>query len=178
MRTLRRRLPMTLWVATAWVALWGDLSWANVLSGLVVAVFVLSAVRLPPRTTEYRLSPVPTLRYVLTFARDLVVSTAEVAQQVFWPVERLRPAILEVPMATTDPGLLSLVANTITLTPGTMTLEVDDDRGLLWVHVLHLREGGEEDVIEQARALERLGARALGVDRAAAAAPRRREARP
>ena len=178
MSTLRRHLPMTLWIATAWVALWGDLSWANVLSGLVVAVLVLSAVRLPPSGAGYRVSPGPALRYLLVFAKDLAESTAEVARQVFWPVGRLRPAVLEVSMAGTDPGLLSLVANTITLTPGTMTIEVDDERGLLWVHVLHLEKGGEGAVIEQARALERLGAQALGVDLAATAAPRKGGPRP
>jgi multicomponent Na+:H+ antiporter subunit E len=67
-------------------------------------------------------------------------------------------------MVSRDPGLLSLVANSITLTPGTLTLEVDGDRGVLWVHLLHLPEGGEAEIIEQTHSLERLGARALGVD--------------
>ena len=175
---MRRKLPMTGWVTTAWLALWGDLSWANVLSGLLVATFVLAAVRLPPTARGYRLVPGPTARYVVRFAKDLAVSTAQVARQVFWPVERLRPAVLEVPLASTDTRLLSLVANSITLTPGTMTLEADDERGLLWVHVLHLEEGGEEDIIAHARAMERLGAQALGLDLAAVAAPTRREGRP
>jgi multicomponent Na+:H+ antiporter subunit E len=171
-------VPMALWVATAWVALWGDLSWANVLSGLLVAVFVLAAVPLPPSTSRYRLVPGAALRYLARFAKDLVVSTAEVARQVFWPVGRLRPGVLEVPMTSTDSGLLSLVANSITLTPGTMTLEADDERGLLWVHVLHLEEGGEQAIIDHARTMERLGAEALGIDLAAVAAPRDREGRP
>lgn len=178
MSTVRRQLPMAVWIATAWVALWGDLSWANVISGLLVAIFLLTAVRLPVTDRGYRLVPGPALRYVVRFAQDLAVSTAQVARQVFWPVERLRPAVLEVPLVGTDARLLSLVANSITLTPGTMTLEADDERGLLWVHVLHLEEGGEDAVIEHARSMERLGAQALGVDLAAVAAPREREGRP
>jgi multicomponent Na+:H+ antiporter subunit E len=172
---MRRQLPTVVWITLVWVALWGDVSWANVLSGLVVAAFLLLAVRLPPRDTTYRISPLPALRYMLQFARDLTVATAEVARQVFWPVHRLRPAVVEVPMAGTDPGVLALVANSITLTPGTMTLDVDEHRGLLWVHVLHLKEGGIEDLVEQARALERLGAQALGVNLGAARARLRKE---
>lgn len=158
------RLPMLAWLTVVWVALWGDLSWANVLGGLAVGTLVLLAVRLPVTGTLGRVSPLPALLYLLTFLKDLTVATAEVAQQVFWPASRLRPAVLEVPLVSTDPGLLSLVANSITLTPGTLTLDVDEERGVLWVHLLHLREGTEDDVVEQARALERLGARSLGVE--------------
>lgn len=175
MSALRRYVPTVLWIVLVWLALWGDLSWANVVGGVLVAVLVLVAVRLPAREATYRLSVVPASAYLARFAKDLVVATAQVARQVFWPVERLRPAILEVPMQGTDPLVLALVANSITLTPGTMTLDVDERRGLLWVHVLHLEEGGDADLVGDARSLERLGARALGVDLAAAPAPVRTE---
>lgn len=158
------RLPFVAWIAVVWVALWGDLSWANLLGGLLVGAFLLVVVPLPASTTRYRGSPAGALLYTAVFLRDLVVATAEVTRQVFWPVERLRPSVVEVPLTTRDPALLSLVANTITLTPGTMTLQVHEDAGLLFVHCLHLAEGGDVEVIEQARAYERLGGRALGVD--------------
>lgn len=168
-----RNLPMVAWITFVWLALWGDLSWANLLGGVLVAVVVLAAVRLPLTDTPHRMALVPALQYLLRFLKDLTVATAEVARQVFWPTDRLRPAVLEVQLTSTDPGLLSLVANSITLTPGTLTLEVDQDRSVLWVHLLHLEQGAEGDVAEHARGLERLGARALGID--LAAPPGRRE---
>ncbi|MFP5336125.1 MAG: Na+/H+ antiporter subunit E [Actinomycetes bacterium] len=159
-----RRLPFVAWIAVVWLALWGDVSWANLLGGLLVGAFLVVAVPLPASTTRYRGSLPAALRYTAVFLRDLVVATAEVARQVFWPVARLRPSIVEVPLSTRDPALLSLVANTITLTPGTMTLQVHEDTGLLFVHCLHLAEGADVEVVEQARGYERLGARALGID--------------
>lgn len=160
---MRRALPMAAWITLVWLALWGDLSWGNLLGGILVSALVLTVIRLPAVGVKPRIAPWPAMHYAVVFARDLCISTAEVSRQVFWPVARLRPAVLAVPLKTTDPGLISLVANTITLTPGTLTLEADNERSLLWVHVLHLAEGGEDAVIEQARGLERLGARALGV---------------
>lgn len=161
---MRRRLPTVAWITLVWLALWGDLSVGNVLGGVLVAAFVLTVVPLPPQEYGHRVSPVAALRYLVVFLRDLTVATAEVARQVFWPVARLRPAVVEVRLASRDPGLLSLVANTITLTPGTMTIEVDPERGVLWVHALHLEDDdAAEKIIEDARGLERLGARALGV---------------
>jgi multicomponent Na+:H+ antiporter subunit E len=159
-----RRLPMVVWITAVWIALWGDLSWGNLLGGILIALLVLTAVRLPATDTARRIALLPALWYFLLFLRDLSVATLEVARQVFWPIDRLRPAVLEVPLVSTDAGLLSLVSNSITLTPGTLTLEVDEETGTLWVHLLHLEEGGESDVVEQALALERLGARVLGID--------------
>lgn len=170
MTVLRRYVPTVVWIVLVWLALWGDLSWGNVVGGVLVAVFVLVAVRLPAREVTYHLSVVAGLVYLGRFARDLVIATAQVSRQVFWPVERLRPAVLEVPMRGTDPLVLALVANSITLTPGTMTLDVDERRGLLWVHVLHLEEGGDAELVTAARSLEELGARALGVELRAAPA--------
>jgi multicomponent Na+:H+ antiporter subunit E len=161
---VRRRLPTVAWITLVWLALWGDLSVGNVLGGVLVAALVLAVVPLPAQESRHRLSLVASLRYLVVFLRDLTVATAQVARQVFWPVDRLRPAVVEVRLGSRDPGLLSLVANTITLTPGTMTLEVDPERGVLWVHALHLEDDDEaEKIVEDARGLERLGARALGV---------------
>lgn len=154
-----------------WIALWGDLSWANVVGGVLVAGFVLAAIPLPVPVLAHRITPGPALRYFVLFLRDLCVATFEVARQVFWPIARLRPGVVAVPLRSHDPSLLALVANTITLTPGTMTIEVDPARAQLWVHVLHLVPYGERAVVEQAQALERLGAKVLGVELTAGSPP-------
>ncbi|PPK93412.1 multicomponent Na+:H+ antiporter subunit E [Kineococcus xinjiangensis] len=166
----RRNLPRLAWLLVVWLALWGDVSWANVLSGLLVGAFVLH-VSPPVEHGPFRWpAPLPTLTYALRFVRDLVVATAEVARQVLWPVSRLRPAVVEVPLRCRDRALLSLVSNSITLTPGTLTLEVDEAGPRIWVHVLHLedRSGAAEDVVRHARSLEEHGARALRIDLAQA----------
>lgn len=153
-------------LAVLWVALWGDLSWANVLGGLLVGVAVL-AVERPGHEHHQRPlrrpSPLGVVHYAVEFVRDLVVATWEVARQVFWPVSRLRPAVVSVPLRSSDPGLLALVADSITLTPGTLTVEADDASATLWVHLLHLPEGGADAVVAQVQHLEDVGARALGV---------------
>jgi len=89
--------------------------------------------------------------------------------QVLRSPSRLRPGVVLVRLRTADEGLVALVADTITLTPGTLTLEVDVERGLLWVHALHLPdEAAAAAVVDGARDFEERGARALGVALAAA----------
>ncbi len=158
-----RRALATGALVVVWVALWGDLSWANVVGGVLVASLVL-AVGGPGRDGPVRRPGWGAVaRYAAEFARDLVVATWEVARQVFWPVSRLRPAVVAVPLRSADPGLLALVADSITLTPGTLTVEADDASSTLWVHLLHLPEDGVDDVVAQVQHLEDVGARALGV---------------
>ena len=78
-------------------------------------------------------------------------------------MSRLRPAVVAVPLRSDDPGLLALVADSITLTPGTLTVEADDASSTLWVHLLHLPEDGVDEVVAQVQHLQDVGARALGV---------------
>ena len=161
--TVRRRSGTVVLLAVVWVALWGDLSVGNALTGLVLGAAVLVLAPLPGQQGPRRLRTGAAVRYSLHFLRELVTATAEVARQVFWSLGRLRPGVVRVPLRTSDPGLVSLVANTITLTPGTLTLEVDLERRTLWVHALHLPDGSGDGVVESAHRLEELGAAALRV---------------
>ncbi|RJK96044.1 Na+/H+ antiporter subunit E [Vallicoccus soli] len=162
-----RHLPTVAWLLLVWFALWGDLSWANLLGGLAAAAAVLVLVPLPGGTARrYRVRPWPALTYLLAFLRDLVVATLDVARRVLQPRTELRPAVLEVPLRTTDRALVSLVANTTSLTPGTLTVEADPAHARLWIHVLHLpdRPGAAEDELRTVQGREEHGARVLGLD--------------
>lgn len=151
------------WFVAVWVLLWGDISAANIVGGLIAGAAVTAATSLAPTGGQMRIRPVPALAYSARFVADLVTASAQVAAQIFWPVSRLRPGIIEVPMHTTDPLVLTFVANTITLTPGTMTLEVDTHAGRLWVHALHLDpDTGVADVKRSAHLYESHAARTLG----------------
>lgn len=70
------------------------------------------------------------------FVAELVKSAARVAIAVFSPADRLRPAVVAVPISLkTDLGIATL-ASMVTLTPGTTALHVSERRDTLYVHVL------------------------------------------
>jgi multicomponent Na+:H+ antiporter subunit E len=178
---MRRIVPKALtalWFVAVWVLLWGEISAANIVGGLVAGAVVTAATSLAPTGGKLRVRPVPAVAYLARFIADLVTASAQVAVQVFWPVHRLRPGIIEVPMHTTDPMILTFVANTITLTPGTMTIEIDPAAGRLWVHALHLDpDTGVADVKKSAYLYESHSARTLGRPLGAEVVPSR-EANP
>ncbi len=144
------RLPLLLWLTGVWVALWGSVSVANVLGGLGVAVLLLVGLPLPPVESAGVVRPRAVLRFALFFARDLVESSWQVARLVLSPGHRLRQAVVRVPVRGASDQLLTLLANAISLTPGTLTLEVDRPNQTLYVHVIDV--GTEPDGVERVRA--------------------------
>lgn len=76
------------------------------------------------------------LRVGVTFVVELSKSTLATIRAVLGPAERLRPAILAVPLDVRSPAGIVLFADMVTLTPGTTSLDVSADGRTLYVHVL------------------------------------------
>lgn len=145
------RWPTLLALIVMWNALWGDVSVANVLSGAVVAFAVLLlAGRIKTRPVQH-FHTAAALRYLVTFARQLLVANYQVAVAVIRP-ERISPGIIAMPLRNASDAVVTLVANSITLTPGTLTLETErrGDTVILYVHTLDLRDadGVRADICE------------------------------
>lgn len=152
-----------LWLVAVWVALWGSVSAANVLSGLVAAGAVLMLFGVA-RGGTLVLRPVAVIRFLLHFLRNLVGSSLVVARTVVSPKDRIRTGIVAVPLQGCSDAVATLIADAITLTPGTLTLEVRRDPLTLYVHALDVRN--VEAMQAEVRALEVLAVQAFG-DRAA-----------
>lgn len=158
---LLRRVPLLVWLVLVWILLWEDLSWGNVIGGAMAggAVLVLFPDAGPRRFGPVR--PLAAAWFGLYFIFKLVEANLVVAWEVITPGhDAVNLGIVAVPLRTDSDAIITLVANAITLTPGTLTLEVRRDPPTLYVHVLHLRsiEGTRDDV----RKLELLALRAFG----------------
>lgn len=119
-----------------WIALWGELSVANVVSGIVT--IGLLTLLFPPTTGHgHRLHPLGALRLLASVLGSLVVSTWQVVLAVVRPTpDRVHAEVIPVALGTRSPLVASIVANSITLTPGTMTVDLDSVTFELQVHVL------------------------------------------
>jgi multicomponent Na+:H+ antiporter subunit E len=149
------------WLVIMWMALWGNLSWANLLGGVAAAVAVLLTWSTTSRRTPaYAFRPLAALRFLAYFCWKLLEANAILAWEVVTPRNRINEGIVAIPVQGFSDGLITLVANTITLTPGTVTLEVSRDPAVLYVHVLHLAD--IEAVRREVRHLEILAVRAFG----------------
>lgn len=156
--------PVLRWagLVAAWVALWGEVTAANVLAGAAVGLGLL-VVFPPGRRPRATIRPLPALRFAAWFAWKLVEASVVVAWEVATPRNRIREGVIAVPVRGVSPGLTTLVANAISLTPGTLTLEVrTGPPAVLYVHVLHLHD--VEAARREVRHLEALAIRAFAAD--------------
>jgi multicomponent Na+:H+ antiporter subunit E len=137
--TLRKfilRAWVLCWLMLVWVLLWGDVSAANVLSGLLVGVLITLLLPLPPVPVEGRLHPLSLLRLVIQVMSYLVKSSVQVAWLAIKPGPPPRTAVLRVHFALKSDLVLALAVNIMNLIPGGIVLEIDQTRRLLYVHVL------------------------------------------
>ncbi|WP_051515612.1 Na+/H+ antiporter subunit E [Candidatus Blastococcus massiliensis] len=144
---LRHQLPLLLWLVLVWNLLWGTWSWANLIGGVVVALGVTLLLPLPPVVGGSRLRPVALMRFVGHFVVDLISSGALVAWQTVRPAGIDRSAIITVELRTDSDLLLTILSESLTLVPGSMVIDLDRERRMLALHILHVRD--ESDVERQ-----------------------------
>jgi multicomponent Na+:H+ antiporter subunit E len=164
---MTQRLAPALVLAAIWAALWGDHRPVTWLVGLAIGFAVVSFTSGHRHGEGHRLRPLAALRLLVTFFGKLVQASAIVAWEVVTPTNRIAEGIVAVPVRDVSDAVTTLVANAISLTPGTLTVEVRRDPTILFVHVLHLRD--PDAVRREVADLERLAIRAVGSDRAQAA---------
>ena len=119
-----------------WVLLWGELSVANVVSGLLVAILLLVVFPRPRSTTGFVIRPIPTIRFLAFFARELVVSNLVLSREVVSRRSRMLTGVIAAPIHGCSDSLVGVIANLLALTPGTMTVEIATNPNVLYVHVL------------------------------------------
>jgi multicomponent Na+:H+ antiporter subunit E len=151
---------LTLVLALGWSAATGSFSLPSLLFGALVGALCLYVIRAQVASPTL----LPRARRILAlaalFARELIMSELRVARLVLRPsmTSRLHPAIIAFPLTVTSDAEITLLANLITLTPGTLSLDVSDDRRFLYIHAIdvvdreafiaELKDGFERHVLE------------------------------
>jgi multicomponent Na+:H+ antiporter subunit E len=157
-----RRLVVVTWLTAVWVVLWEGVSAANVLSGLAVAGLLVTVFPVRRASGRVRLRPLAALRFAGYFAVKLVEANAIVAWEVLTPRNRISEGIVAIPLPPGPDGLVALVADAVSLTPGTVTVEVRGRPRVLYVHVLHLESA--ETTRREVLRLDRLARAAFVVE--------------
>jgi multicomponent Na+:H+ antiporter subunit E len=154
------RIALTIVLEITWILLWGDASLGNIIGGFVVIAVLLAVFDQPLQPHRHRFSPIGTARLLGRFMVDLVVSSARILVTVVLPRgDRLRSGIVRVELSCDSPLVTKAVSDLLCLTPGTLTVEVDADPPVLYVHVLGLTDPDElrrEIVALEARVLAAL----------------------
>lgn len=147
MRAAARQWPAVIWLTIVWILLWGDLTWANIIAGAGLGLFVVVAMPLP--SIEYRghVRPIALLRLLGFFARDLVSASIQVAVQALRLRWQPSGAVVRIPMRNAGDLYLTITSLLVSLVPGTVIVEAHRLTGMLYVHILDLESAGGVDAV-------------------------------
>lgn len=129
---------LTLLLAVVWVLLQNEFSAGMAVFGVILGILIPWATSIwwPDTPQSLRLGKLFT--YSLMVVWDIIVANVQVAWVVLTvPNAKLKPAWIVVPLELKQPEAITVLAGTITLTPGTVSADLSDEGHSLLVHVLH-----------------------------------------
>ncbi|WP_416886175.1 Na+/H+ antiporter subunit E [Marinospirillum sp.] len=138
-----RWLPMpvhSLLLFVVWLLLNNTLAPAHLLLGGALALFIPLLVKGLQTPQPKVKKPLRALRYFFIVLYDIVTSNVHVARLVLGRLDVLQPAFIAVPLDLKGDLPLSLLAMTVSMTPGTVSCEFSTDRSCLYVHALHVED--------------------------------------
>jgi multicomponent Na+:H+ antiporter subunit E len=139
---MRTPLILNLILTFVWVALTGSFALVNFVFGFTLSFFILKLV-VAGKAKRY-FSFVPKLiGFVCFFLYELIKANLQVAIDVITPPFYMTPGIVQVPLEAKTDAEITLLANLISLTPGTLSLDVSDDKKVLYVHAMYISNEDE-----------------------------------
>jgi multicomponent Na+:H+ antiporter subunit E len=126
-------------LALSWMALTGQFSPINFVEGFVLGYLMLWLAQWSTGPSPYFSRTSRVIRFALLYAWELILANIRVAYSVLVP-SRLRPGVVAVPLDVETDAEISLLVNLITLTPGTLSLDLSADRRVLYVHTIHVED--------------------------------------
>lgn len=149
---LWRQLPFFVWLVALWMMLWGQFTVLAALTGIVVALFVTRVYRLPPVELSGRVNLWWGVVFFLEFLLSVVRGSLIVAWQVIDTRRQPGAAIIAVPLRTEDDLIMTHTAVTASLIPGSLIVDIDRDRRILYLHAIGVRS--QEQLDRQRREIQ------------------------
>ena len=169
-RSFVQQLVLVFFLVVLWVMLWDSVSLMHIITGVVLALVVTRVFYLPPVVLSGRFNIIHALNYGLWFLYSLIHASVEVAWFAFRPRAVGAGSVIACDLRTSSDLLMTLVADTASLIPGSIIIDSDRAMGVLYLHVLDC--DSEEKIISakaQVYHIEQLLIRALGSHRDLAA---------
>lgn len=133
-------LVLNLFLALIWVAVTGEPTPTNFLVGFLLGYLLLWAARNMLGCAGYVRKVWKFVGFLLYVAGEIVLASLRVIYDVLTPRHYMRPGILAVPLEAKSDAEIFMLAGLVTLTPGTLSLDVSADRKVLYVYEMYLSD--------------------------------------
>ena len=135
-RSFVQQLVLVFFLVLLWVMLWDSVSLMHIITGVILAFVVTRVFYLPPVVLSGRFNIIHALNYGLWFLYSLIHASVEVAWYAFRPRAVGAGSVIACDLRTSSDLLMTLVADTASLIPGSIIIDSDRAQGVLYLHVL------------------------------------------
>lgn len=135
---MRVQFLLNLILTIVWVFLTGSLAFVNFIFGFLVSFLVLWVISRKHESRKYfRIAP-QLVSFFFYFLYELLRANMQVAADVITPKFYMSPGIVAYPLDARTDLEITMLANIISLTPGTLSLDVSDDKKILYIHAMYV----------------------------------------
>lgn len=124
-------------LSLTWAALTGNFDPANLVTGFALGYGALFVVRRALEPSDYFLKVWQVIGFVLFFLWELILANLRVAHDVLTPRYHMKPRVIGIPLDARTDAEITALAYFISLTPGTLSLDVSTDRSTMFIHAMY-----------------------------------------
>lgn len=134
-----KKFLMNLLLSFIWVALTGSMNYSDFLFGFLLGFFILWILNQDDSDERYFNRVPKTIGFFFYFLYEMLVANIQVAYDLITPRYFFKPGIVRFPLKATSDLEINLLSIFIALTPGTLVLDVSDDKKSIYIHVMYLK---------------------------------------
>ena len=131
---------MNLLLSFIWVALTGSMYYSNFLFGFLLGFFILWVMNRNETDQRYFYRVPKTIGFIFFFLYEMIVANVQVAYDVITPIYFFKPGIIRYPLQANTDLEINLLSTMISMTPGTLILDISEDKKSLFIHVMYLKD--------------------------------------
>jgi multicomponent Na+:H+ antiporter subunit E len=133
-------LVLNLILSLAWISLTGEFTPVNFAAGFVLGYFFLWLKERDGDSAGYFQKVFLALQFLGFFMKEFIISNLRVTREILSPFRKMKPGIVAIPLEARTDLEITLFANLISLTPGTLHLDVSQDRKVMYVHGMFIED--------------------------------------
>ena len=137
---MQKRFLMNVMLTLIWVALTGSFTYVNLLFGFVISFFVLWVISRESSDRRYFTIAFKIMGFFIYFLYEMLKATIEVAYEVMSRRFKMKPGIIKMPLEARTDVEITILANLIALTPGTLVIDISDDRTVMYIHGMYVQD--------------------------------------
>lgn len=127
-------------LAITWMFLTGLFSFSNLILGMILGYLAILVARPQEESSGYLLKIVNVIKFIIFFIWELTKANIKVAYEVLTPADNMEPGVVSFNLEAKNDFEITILMNLITLTPGTLSLDVSYDRRCLYIHSMYVED--------------------------------------